>query len=150
MPRKRQTQTGAPALPVQSVPGRRYGEGVESAALQRALPAPAAAVPSSAAPGASGTPTTPAGAPGAAPSPETVDRFTQALNAAQGVQGAGLLDRPTAYPDRPVTNGMIQGPGAGPEAIPPLGGSPTGRYFRELARITGDRYIAELADRAGL
>ena len=32
---------------------------------------------------------------------------------------------PTAFPSEPVTNGLAVGPGAGPEALPPLPPSPT-------------------------
>jgi hypothetical protein len=147
MARKRKTQTGADALPVQSVSGRRYGEGPESAALQRSLPAPAAATP--APPPPVGQPVADGSASGqGAPPPSRAAQFAAALAAAQNTQGAGLLRQPTALPDQPVTAGLSTGPGAGPEILPAPNSPPIGRFWRELSRITGDPFYAELADRA--
>lgn len=150
MPRKRLTQSGAPAQKVESVAGQRYGEGVEQAALQRAMPAPNARAmgPSPSQP--------PMQAPVteqqvAAPAPSDADRFAAALQQAQALRGqAGLLAQPTARPDEPVTAGLPFGPGPGPEVLGPIRENPTGKFFRYLTKISGDPSFAEMARRAGL
>lgn len=143
MPRKRQTQSGDPALAVQSVPGRRYGEGVESQALQRALPAPDRSTP--VAPSLS--PSEPgSGAPPVAQS--VAERWAAQLAAAQQIQSPGLLTQPTTRPNEPVTAGLRRGPGAGPEVLSAPQGNRSGRWLRELSAITGDPYFANLANRS--
>lgn len=141
MPRKRQTQSGEKALAVSSVPGRRYGEGVQSQALQSALPAPDRSTPVEAA-----SPT--AVVPGAAMSPE--QEWAMRLGAAQGIQSPGLLRQDTTRPKEPVTAGLPIGPGAGPEILGNRGMSPTGAFLRRLTEMSGDGRYAELARRSGL
>ena len=140
MPRKRRTQGGAPAQNIGSVPGQRYGEGVAQQAMQRELPAPD---------NRSAAPTTGAPAPVAA-EPGGQMSLEDVLGAAGGVQGAGMLAGGTSRPNEPLTTGLPIGPGAGPEV---LGGAaaetPGGRFLRDLAMRTGNRYFAELAERAG-
>lgn len=75
----------------QTVPGQQYGQ---AAAQMRSM----SAVPM-------GTPTapSPAGGMGAAPAAPPPPSLA--------------FDRPTEYPDRPITNGLSTGPGAGPEIL---------------------------------
>ncbi len=160
MPRTRRPATisGAPAQPTAPVPGQTYGMGVEQQQLAEAMPSPQArpstpdassasmAVPPPAA-GAS------AGGPTPAPSPDAVraEQFQAALAAAQQLKGkAGMLRQPTGRPNEPVTAGLSIGPGPGPEALGMPRGNPTGNTLRKLAAATGDSYLRELAERAGL
>lgn len=143
MPRARKTASGAPAQAIQSVPGQRYGEGVQSAALQQQMPMPNAQA------GAEVTATDASASPAAAvtpPSPQ--ERYAAQLAAAQATTGAGLLAQPTARPDEVVTAGMPIGPGPGAEAIQPIGGTPTAMFFEQVARLTGNGYYAQLGRRA--
>lgn len=58
----------------------------------------------------------------AVPLPDDNARFQQALNAARQANLTRTpLTAPTSRPDEPVTTGLPVGPGAGPEAIPPVG-----------------------------
>lgn len=114
--------------------------------MQKAMPAPqlqqAAPTPTPAA-------AAPAGA--AAPMPSRAQRYEQALAAAAQLKGqAGILGEPTARPNEPVTAGLPVGPGPGPEVLTMPRGNPTGNLMRRLAAATGDSYLRELADRAGL
>lgn len=134
MPRKRQTQSGAPAQKIESVAGQRYGEGVAQQQMIAAMPAPdlrRSLPPTAVSP---------------SPAPASVDGLMAAA-AAVSANGGGLLTRPSSRPDEPVTAGLPVGPGAGPEALPRFGGSPGGRFLHELAAATGNAYFAELADR---
>lgn len=74
-----------------------------------------------------------------------------AMAAANAMSVQGLLSAPSAYPQRPVTHGLAQGPGAGPEALMGAGDVAAGApIWRQLAAATGDPYFIELAQRAGL
>lgn len=160
MPRKaRQTITGQPAQPISPVPGQMYGMGVEQQRLAEALPTPAI---QPAGPGV-GSDITGAGAvagayngaetgqPTVSPEQARVERYQQAVAAAQQLRGAaGILTRPTDRPDVPVTNGISSGPGAGPEILARRVGTPTGRRLRELSQLTGDPIFQQLAERARL
>ena len=150
MPRKRQTQSGAPAQNIRSVPGQRYGEGQAQQAMQRQMPAPdlvrqnsqalaQRSAPVAAPPAATGQPMM---------SPE--DRYAATLAAAKQTAGAGLLAQGTTRPGEPVTAGLPIGPGPGPEALQPMGNTPTGQFFAQVARLTGNPYYEQLARRAGL
>jgi len=142
MPRARKTQSGAPAQAVQSVPGQRYGEGVQSAALQQAVPLPN---------NQAGTAVSPSPAQPATPvptQPTAADRYAAQVAAAKMTAGAGLLNAPTSNPTEPVTAGLPLGPGPGREAIAPIGGTPTSMFFQEVARLTGNRYFDQLGRRA--
>lgn len=137
MPRKRKTQSGAPAQSVpDSVPGVRYGEGVEHQQLAQTLP-PADARAAS--------PT--AGAPAPAPAP--------AMPMSPGDVMAGLQDAPlgmltsTQRPKEPITAGLATGPGPGPSALR-KGTTPLARTLANLAERTGNEQYAILARKAGL
>lgn len=139
MPRTRRTQGGAPAQPVKSVPGQRYGEGVAQRQMQRAMPTPNLRAPGGAAPTPPATaPTEPPEAPG------------DPMAAAAGMdRELGMLNAPTAYPDEPITTGLSVGLGAGPEVMlnqPTM--SPQARFLEELSSRTGDPFFADLARRA--
>lgn len=142
MPRARKTQTGAPAMSVESVPGQMYGKGVEQQRLQEAMPAPQAqpmqAVPP-AAPPPGAVPTS------AAPAPADPMAAAAALR-----DRVGLLGPQTARPNEPVTHGMVQGPGAGPEVLGAVMGSPLGDTLRNLSRQLGDPFFEQLAQKAKL
>lgn len=139
MPRKRKTYSGEPAQNVKSVPGQRYGEGVEQAALQRAMPAPdlQASAPAAAPAGAV--------APVAAPTPGAA--WAAQLAAARSTAGAGLMNAPTGRPAEPVTAGMALGPGPGPEMLRPVAQTSTRAFFEQVSRLTGNPYFAELGRR---
>lgn len=164
MPRRRRTQSGDPALPVQSVPGRRYGEGVASAQLQRNMPTPnrqiSVPIPTSSMGQQTSLVATPAGtaqpidvAPTSIASVQQVnraDQFANQLAAAQNIRGAGLLQQPTMRMNEPVTTGLSTGPGAGPEVLQPIRTTPTGRFYQRISQVTGDPYFEQLARRAGI
>jgi len=145
MARRRKTQTGKDAQSIASVPGQRYGEGVEQAQLQRAMPAPDVGGVSPA------MPTTPASPAGAGAPPVTPQGGAPVdLQALLAGMPKGLLDG-TANPDQPLTTGLSTGPGRGPEAVSlNRARTPFARTLRELAARTGDPLFNELADRAGL
>lgn len=150
MPRVRKTTSGAPAQKIASVTGQRYGEGVAQQSLQRQLPAPDLVRQTSNALSAGvadsgGSPATPA-----SPQMTPEQRYEAVMQAARGTQAAGLLTQPTARPSEPVTTGLPIGPGPGPEAIQPMGATPTGAFFAQVARLTGNPYFEQLAKRAGL
>lgn len=148
MPRRRRTQSGAPAQKMGSVPGQRYGEGVAQQEMQAQLPAPDNRVMAA-------RPSAPAAGPPveqqepAAPMMSLQDIIQRASMA--GMEGGGMLGMPTQRPDEPITAGLSSGPGPGPEALgPALSVSTQGRFLRELSQRTGNPYFARLADRSGL
>lgn len=58
----------------------------------------------------------------------------------------GQLNRPTERPDEPLTAGLSQGPGPGPEVLSP--GDRATRTLRLLADYSDDPGLSELADLA--
>lgn len=139
MPRKRQTMSGDDAQNIGSVPGQRYGEGVEQQAMQQAMPAPdVAGTPPPAAPSAPmGDPQRPQADPAA------IQQFL--------AQHKPSLLAQTGRPDEPVTAGLPGGPGAGPEALSmPIGMTPLARTLQRLSRDTGNPMFSRLAERARL
>ena len=148
MPRgkKRTTQSGADAQSVKSVPGQRYGEGVEQQQLQRNMPAPDLAsegVPTGGPPPEMMETVGPPVMPSAPPDPAQVEQFLGA-NKPQLLSG-------TQMPQVPVTDGLSGGPGRGPEALVQARAvTPIARYLQNLARDTGNKKWAYLAERAGL
>lgn len=143
MPRgqRRQTQAGAPAQGVRSTPGRRYGEGVTAARLHAVAPP----VDAQAAAAAQRARVAPTQAPAAAPPGLPPDLAALLANAPVGMLAG------TVRPDEPVTAGLSQGPGPGPEVLMSGGAqTPLSRMLRELSRRSGDPEFAALADRAGL
>lgn len=145
MPRKRMTQSGAPAMSIQQIPGQEYGAGVEQQALQRAMPSPQAQpVGAVAAPQSPSTPTATQSA-SAAPAP------SDPMAAAAAFRGrADLFGPSTTRPDEPVTHGLSRGPGAGPEVMGGTMASPLGDTLRKLAAATGDSFFLDLAQKARL
>lgn len=140
MPRKRQTRSGADAQKIASVPGRRYGEGVESAQLQAAMPTPSA--PTAPTAPTSAVPQEPAMVAPAPPvDPAQIQAFLQ--------QNRPALLSSTRRPEQPVTAGMASGPGPGPEIIG-RSSTPLARYFQQLSAQTGNEKWRRLAERAGL
>ncbi len=142
MPRRRQTRTGADAQNIDSVPGQRYGEGVEQQQLQQTMPAPdgPAPVATSAPPG-----------PGGAVPPSPQQPVDEAAIQAYLQRNNPALLAGTQLPGEPVTAGLSTGPGAGPDALR-LGASttPIARYMSRLTQDTGNPKWAQLAERAGL
>lgn len=153
MPRTRKTQGGAPAQPVSPVGGQMYGAGVEQAALQQAMPAPQLQQGTSL-PATNPNEAAMAGAPTSAPAVAQrapADKFAELIARAQQIKAqGGLLTAPSARPNEPVTAGMVQGLGPGPDALAARTGNPTGMTLRKLSQLRGDPYYAELADRAGI
>lgn len=150
MPRKRKTQTGMAAQPIQAVPGTGYGQGIKQEMLARQMPAPnvraGAVAPQS-------VPMRPEASPVAAPAPQPVVQAApqrpDLMAIAQQLRGqAGLLERPTQRPNEPVTAGLNMGPGPGREALAQPYGSPLADMMMQLARATGDPYFTDLAQRS--
>lgn len=145
MPRgkKRTTQSGADAQNIKSVPGQRYGEGVEQQALQRDMPAPNLAADN--APKAAPAPVAPSRPVRPTPraDPASVQQFL-------GSHKPALLSG-TQMPQTPVTDGLPGGPGRGPEAlIQARATTPIARYMETLSAETGNPKWKHLAERAGL
>jgi hypothetical protein len=135
MPRgkPRVTQSGDPAQKIASVPGQRYGEGVEQQAMQQAMPAPdlmKATAPS---------------APAVIPSPPVDPAMVQNY---LGSHNPGMLGT-TAHPDQPLTAGMSTGPGPGQSAIAGPR-TPASRWLMRMAEDTGNPKWRRLAEQAGL
>jgi hypothetical protein len=76
-------------------------------------------------------------------SPATSDQLQQFLAA----NNPGYLDN-DPFPDQPITSGMSQGPGAGPEVLNMNGTSPIARTLRLLSEQTGNPRWNELARKA--
>lgn len=151
MPRRRKTQSGAPAQKIESVQGQRYGEGVAQAEMQAQLPAPdnrtMAARPAPP-PQGQGQPQTATHTPEPTGAPSLQDIIMRARGG-MGDTPNGLLRMPTQRPNEPVTAGLSTGPGPGREALGvSMTPSATGRLLRELAAETGNPYFARLADRS--
>jgi hypothetical protein len=145
MPRgkKRTTQSGADAQSVSSVPGQRYGEGVEQQQLQQNMPAPDLAA---AGPGGNdivmpqpGPPVTPA----PQGDPAQMMDYLKSNNPS--------LFSGTQMPDVPVTDGLLGGAGRGPEALVQARAvTPVARYLINLSEESGNVKWKRLAERAGL
>jgi hypothetical protein len=119
-------------MPIQTVSNQPYGQGVEQAALQRAMPAPnmqAGPAPAQAEPAAPAMPEDPMAAAAAMPT------------------NTGLLIAPDDQPDIPFTNGLAVGPGAGPEALGLRRGSNINQMLAHLAQSTGDSMFSDIAAR---
>lgn len=147
MPRgkKRTTQSGADAQSVRSIPGQRYGEGVEQQQLQQAMPAPDLAAQG--VPTGGGPAPMPQGQPVAPPAPAADPAMLQQFLAENKPQ----LFSGTQMPDTPVTDGLTGGPGRGPEAlVQARSTTPIARYLSNLAADTGNKKWQHLAERAGL
>lgn len=135
MPRgvPRKTQTGESAQTVKSVPGQRYGEGVEQQQLMDAMPAPdrrGAPIPGA-----------PSPQPVQAQPPAGPEQIQQFLT-----QHTPNLLAETQNPGQPVTDGLSTGPGRGPTAIQ-RSTTPTRRYLDRLAAETGNPKWKRLAER---
>lgn len=145
MPRVRKTQTGAPAQPLASIPGQMYGAGVEQQRLQQQMPAPQVQ-PATLQP-AVARQAPPQAAVSAAPARQQMD----VMQAAAAMRDrTGLLHPDTARPLEPVTTGLTQGPGAGPEVLTGPKSSPLGDTLRMLSDVLGDQYFRSLAQKANL
>lgn len=144
MPRTRKTQSGERAQPISPVAGQEYGMAVDQMELQRQLPMPQTS------PVRPETMTAQGGGQPAAVDQQPLDaaRIAEIARTLQG--GVGALVRPSGRPNEPVTAGLSSGPGPGPEVLGLRQGSPTGSTLRNLARLTGDTYLSDLADRAGM
>lgn len=144
MPRTRKTQSGERAQPVGAVAGQEYGMGVQQMELQRQMPLPQTS------PVRPETMTAQGGGQPAAVDRQPLDaaRIAEIARTLQG--GVGALVRPSGRPGEPVTAGLSSGPGPGPEVLGLRTGNPTGMTMRNIARLSGDSYLADLADRAGM
>lgn len=132
--------SGADAQNIESVPGQRYGEGVEQQEMQRAMPAPDLATGDT--PAAVGPP--PMGdAQRPQADPAAIQQFLQ--------QHKPALLGASQRPDEPVTAGLPGGPGAGPEALQmQIGMTPLARTLQRLSIDTGNPMFSRLAERARL
>ena len=139
MPRKVKTISGDAPQKVASVPGQRYGEGVEQQQMQQKMPAPKVqdGPPARGAEPVTAAPTRPG------PTPEMLQAYLAANN-------PQLLSE-TQIPDQPVTHGLPTGPGAGPEVLNMgVNTTPIARTLRQISASTGNPKWARLADRANL
>lgn len=97
-------------LPPQVPPDQTYGVGQDQLAQQQALPLPNKRGGGDMVP-----------MPSASPTGGSVDPIQQAIAMAQAMPFDAVgLSGPTAEPDEPLTTGIGLGPGAGPEALPPM------------------------------
>ena len=140
----RSDMNGAPAPePITTVPGQGYGQAAAEKTAQRAIPVAGTPVASA--------PTAPQGGGGAAPSASLAP--AQAPPSVIPGQLVGL-DAPTQRPNEPVTAGLPQGPGPGPEALTGVGQqgfahSNVANLLTALAQIPGaGKEIQGLADYA--
>ena len=139
MPRKQKTISGDAPQKIESVAGQRYGEGVEQAQMQGAMPAPQIDQD----PAVSTDQAVVAPPMKQGPSPEMLQEFLAANNP-QLLSG-------TQLPDEPVTAGLPTGPGAGPEALSlGINTTPIARTLRTISAATGNPKWARLAERANL
>ena len=143
MPRKRpRTRTGEEPQNVKSVPGQRYGEGVEQQALQRAMPAPDVTgnVPS---PQLPNEPIVGPGGQGPLGDPAMLTEYLGANNP--------NLFAGSQRPDEPITSGLSTGPGPDQQVLS-MGRTttPIGRFFERLATETGDPRWRHLQERASM
>lgn len=142
MPRARKTQSGDKAQKIESVAGQRYGEGVEQQAMQRAMPAPnvrAREESMRSVPVAANQPGMGVEQTVRAPAVNPMD-FLAALP-------RNTLNTPTQN-TRPVTNGLVQGPGGGPEVLRPFAqAAPSLRAVMRLAERTGDPVFEQILRR---
>jgi len=142
MPRKRRTQSGEAAQPIDPGEGQGYGQAKEQAEMQQALPAPATH-------GAMMAPVAQP-LPGQVPPGSGPPQPGPDLAALLGQAPIGLLGA-SQRPNQPVTAGLDSGPGPGSEI---LGGmrptSPLSRTLRLLSERTGDPIFQQMADRSGL
>jgi hypothetical protein len=139
LPRAKKTIGGVPGQAVQAIQGQTYGEATRQEALQKTMPAPNAEAPMPQAPTA--TPTAPQ------PPMEQVPQPRLSLqDAMEQIRGrGGVLSMPDDNPSLPVTDGLMTGPGRGPEAL--MANSTLGNTLRRLANQTGDPIFRELASK---
>ena len=119
MPHARSRSSNAPKpnrsdltkAPVVRIPGQGYGEQAQQVVAQQAIPS---GLPQPAQPQQASPPTpTPASSPGVGGIQSVLGTPLAGAN--------GSLTRPTERPNEPVTTGLPQGPGAGPEALNGVG-----------------------------
>lgn len=136
MPRKKKTQSGAPAQNIpRSIPGVRYGEGVQQQQMAQAMPMQDATAVSRA-------------QPTAMPSvPKTPPNLSQ-LPALMANMPIGALTQPS-NPDNFITSGLSTGPGAGPNLNAAGNTTPLARMLKNLYLSTGDENFNRLAQRLG-
>jgi hypothetical protein len=156
MPRKRKTQSGMTAQPIQAVPGTGYGQGIKQEQFARQMPAPNVRAGAGRPPVSA--PMRPQASSSTAPAAQPPQPVAQQMGGsqapdlmaiAQKMRGeTGLLQAPTARPNEPVTAGMNYGPGPGREALAQPYGSPLADMMMQLARATGDPYFNDLAQRS--
>ena len=142
MPRRRKTMSGAPAQAIKSVPGQRYGEGVQQAQMQQQMPAPNTR---NEMPQVSISQSGMAAAAGDMPPMETVQPLNDPAVALRSLP-TGLMNRPD---NRPVTSGLAFGPGSGPEVMgtPVTARRPSTRMLQMLYDMTNDPMYLRLLER---
>lgn len=141
MPRRRKTQSGADAQRIESVAGQRYGEGVAQQQMQRVMPSPnlrneqlPAPAPSSPVPSRNEIP--------AQSAPVDVEQYLRTMP-------KGLLKngQTTNY----ITDGLVSGPGAGPEVMGSVQSmTPLRRTIEQLYKRTNDPAFRRLLERGNL
>lgn len=131
--------SGAPGQAVQAIQGQTYGDAARQEALQKTMPAPNAGVQATEPPTAGPAPEQPQ-------TPEAPAPRLSLQDAMQRISGrGGLLTAPDDNPALPVTDGLMSGPGRGPEAM--MANSTLGNTLRRLANQTGDPIFRELANK---
>lgn len=113
--------------------GQPYGQGVQQAQAQQALPV-------------GGTPVPPPQPGGAGPMPQStpVGQMPQPTGPAPG--SAGDFTRPTERPGEPVTHGLPTGPGGGPEVLGPTAQAPMDPVTARIYALYKRFPLQEIAD----
>lgn len=128
MPRARRTLSGAKAQSHTPVPNQPYGTGVEQAAMADAAPAPDGVAPVGRM------------EPGSAGLQQIADQFS--------MPDALPLSAPSGRPGEPVTSGLPNGPGVGPEGLINRVARPNRRAEILESMASSDPRIQRLAERA--
>jgi hypothetical protein len=141
MPRRRKTMSGAPAQQIKSVPGQRYGEGVQQAQMQQRMPVPATRnqIPQ--------VSQTRPPAVAQQPPQQVAQQPQQQVDPMIALQAMprGIMRQPDT---RPVTSGMPFGAGRGPEALGTMAQKrrPSTRLLQMLYDTTNDPTYARLLE----
>lgn len=104
------------ALAMKAGPSQQYGERAQEQRAQNAIPMAPTPIAVGPAPHQQTAPQAPQGQP-----QQPVDLMGLAAAHAQNVPDMGALDRPTERPGEPVTHGLPNGPGGGPQVLTGVG-----------------------------
>jgi hypothetical protein len=124
-------------LPVSTAPGQEYGQAAEQQVAQGAIPMAAGERPN------------PQGQ-----APQTPESAAPAPSAPVPAPGSMPFLHPTTKPDEPVTGGIPQGAGAGPEVLGKMPGRSLAQELQMLASTPDTspalQQLAQVAAKAGM